>query len=113
MIPAPSPDGRRCAVPPERRDERRLVLECEAILNSPVLAASRAVAAGQTRRTGSFHRSRLSTDRQDDTVRLVTTQPPRRSESSRRAILDATLALIRERGLAALTVEGIAARAGV
>jgi AcrR family transcriptional regulator len=43
----------------------------------------------------------------------VKTQAPRRSESSRRAILDATLALIRERGLAALTVEGIAARAGV
>jgi AcrR family transcriptional regulator len=40
-------------------------------------------------------------------------QPGRRSETARRAILDATLALLRERGLAALSIEGIAARAGV
>ena len=37
----------------------------------------------------------------------------RRRESSRRAILDAALALCREEGYAKLTVEGIAARAGV
>jgi AcrR family transcriptional regulator len=36
-----------------------------------------------------------------------------RSESSRRAILDATVALLEEGGWAALTVEGVAARAGV
>jgi len=41
------------------------------------------------------------------------TQPRRRSETSRRAILDAAFALIREKGVAALSVEGIAARAGV
>jgi AcrR family transcriptional regulator len=44
----------------------------------------------------------------------VTDRPGRRrSETSRRAILDATLALLRERGLTALTIEAIAARAGV
>jgi AcrR family transcriptional regulator len=37
----------------------------------------------------------------------------RRSESSRLAILDAALSLCRERGFAKVTVEGIAARAGV
>jgi AcrR family transcriptional regulator len=42
----------------------------------------------------------------------MTTGRPR-SEASRRAILDATVALLEEGGWAALTVEGIAARAGV
>jgi len=38
---------------------------------------------------------------------------PRRSETSRRAILDAAFALVGEVGYARLTIEGIAARAGV
>ena len=38
---------------------------------------------------------------------------PRRRESSRLAILDAALALCREEGYARLSIEGIAARAGV
>ena len=37
----------------------------------------------------------------------------RRSEAARRAILDATLAQLREGGVAGLSIEGIAARAGV
>lgn len=37
----------------------------------------------------------------------------RRSERSRRAILDAALALVGEAGYARTTIEGIAARAGV
>jgi AcrR family transcriptional regulator len=40
-------------------------------------------------------------------------RPARRNEASHRAILDAALALCRERGYAKLTVEAIAARAGV
>lgn len=40
-------------------------------------------------------------------------QPSRRSEASRRAILDATLALMRDGGVAALSMEAIAAKAGV
>lgn len=39
--------------------------------------------------------------------------PARRSERSRKAILDATLALLHESGYSDLTVEAIAARAGV
>ena len=39
--------------------------------------------------------------------------PRRRSATSRQAVLDATYALVRESGLGALTVEGIARRAGV
>lgn len=41
------------------------------------------------------------------------TRGPRRSEASRRAILNAAFALVGEIGYARLTVEGIAARAGV
>ena len=44
---------------------------------------------------------------------MVTPQPARRSEQSRRAILAAALALLTEQGYAAVTVEAIAARAGV
>lgn len=40
-------------------------------------------------------------------------RPARRNEASHRAILDAALTLCRERGYAKLTVEAIAARAGV
>ncbi|MFV2084774.1 TetR/AcrR family transcriptional regulator [Micromonospora sp. LOL_021] len=43
----------------------------------------------------------------------MTPQPARRSEQSRRAILAAALALLTEQGYAAVTVEAIAARAGV
>src|SRR6185312_1951178 len=39
--------------------------------------------------------------------------PARRNERSRRAVLDAALELLSETGYAALTVEAIAARAGV
>jgi AcrR family transcriptional regulator len=47
---------------------------------------------------------------------LVRSTPPRgrpRSERSRRAILDAAADLLTERGYAAITIEGVAARAGV
>jgi AcrR family transcriptional regulator len=47
---------------------------------------------------------------------LVQSTPPRgrpRSERSRRAILDAAAELLTERGYAAITIEGVAARAGV
>ncbi|MFY1693979.1 MULTISPECIES: TetR/AcrR family transcriptional regulator [unclassified Solwaraspora] len=43
----------------------------------------------------------------------MTPQPARRNEQSRRAILAAALALLTEQGYAAVTVEAIAARAGV
>ncbi|WBB99555.1 MULTISPECIES: TetR/AcrR family transcriptional regulator [unclassified Solwaraspora] len=43
----------------------------------------------------------------------MTPQPARRSEQSRRAILAAALALLTEQGYPAVTVEAIAARAGV
>ncbi|WP_326553618.1 TetR/AcrR family transcriptional regulator [Micromonospora sp. NBC_01813] len=43
----------------------------------------------------------------------MTPQPARRSEQSRRAILAAALALLTEQGYAAVTIEAIAARAGV
>jgi len=43
----------------------------------------------------------------------VTPQPTRRNEQSRRAILAAALELLTETGYSALTVEAIAARAGV
>lgn len=43
----------------------------------------------------------------------ATPNPDRRSESARRATLDAALALCAESGYANLTIEGIAARAGV
>ncbi|MGW3275101.1 helix-turn-helix domain-containing protein, partial [Streptomyces kronopolitis] len=39
--------------------------------------------------------------------------PSRRSERSRRAIFDAALTLVGEAGYDRLTIEGIAARAGV
>ncbi|MEV6279882.1 TetR/AcrR family transcriptional regulator [Nocardia sp. NPDC051832] len=42
-----------------------------------------------------------------------TSTPARRSERSRRAILDATFALVAERGYAKVTIESIAATAGV
>ncbi|HWS35484.1 MAG TPA: TetR/AcrR family transcriptional regulator [Actinoplanes sp.] len=42
-----------------------------------------------------------------------TPDPARRSERSRQAILDAALALITESGYTALTIEAVAARAGV
>ena len=45
-------------------------------------------------------------------ARQTAALPSRRSESSRRAILDAALALCREEGYARLSVEAIAARAG-
>jgi AcrR family transcriptional regulator len=48
---------------------------------------------------------------QDDTIRLV--EGSRRRQSSHRAILAATRELIRERGYGSLTIEGVAARAGV
>lgn len=41
------------------------------------------------------------------------TAPQRRSAQARRAILEAALAICRESGYAALTIEGVAARAGV
>ncbi|WP_242902777.1 TetR/AcrR family transcriptional regulator [Actinomadura terrae] len=44
---------------------------------------------------------------------MSTPNEQRRSERSRRAILDAALELVRERGLAKMTVEEIAKRAGV
>ena len=47
---------------------------------------------------------------------LAQSTPPRgrpRSERSRRAILDAAAELLTERGYAAITIEGVAARAGV
>jgi len=43
----------------------------------------------------------------------VTPQPARRNESSRRAILTAALELLTESGYPAVTIEAIAARAGV
>jgi AcrR family transcriptional regulator len=43
----------------------------------------------------------------------ITPDPARRSERSRKAILDATIALLGETGYADLTIEAIAARAGV
>jgi AcrR family transcriptional regulator len=46
-------------------------------------------------------------------ARKTTALASRRSESSRRAILDAALALCREEGYARLSIEAIAARAGV
>lgn len=45
-------------------------------------------------------------------ARQTAALPSRRSESSRRAILDAALALCREEGYARLSIEAIAARAG-
>src|SRR5450759_4894727 len=58
--------------------------------------------------------SRVS--RQDETYRLLSSlvlRPSRRRESSRRATLDAALALLRADGYGAMTIERIAARAGV
>src|SRR5450759_2059825 len=58
--------------------------------------------------------SRVS--RQDGTYRLLSSpvlRPSRRRESSRRATLDAALALLRADGYGAMTIERIAARAGV
>ena len=46
-------------------------------------------------------------------ARKTTALASRRSESSRRAILDAVLALCRQEGYARLSIEAIAARAGV
>lgn len=63
------------------------------------------------RRYGPSHLSIRVRSCQDDTIRLV--KPSRRSRSSHHAILDATRELIRERGYGALTIEGVAARAGV
>src|SRR5664280_1513745 len=60
------------------------------------------------------HTSRMS--RQDGTYRLLSSpvlRPSRRRESSRRATLDAALALLRADGYGAMTIERIAARAGV
>jgi len=54
--------------------------------------------------------------RQDGTYRLLSfpvLRPSRRRESSRRATLDAALALLRADGYGAMTIERIAARAGV
>src|SRR5664280_2131091 len=54
--------------------------------------------------------------RQDETYRLLSfpvSRPSRRRESSRRATLDAALALLRADGYGAMTIERIAARAGV
>src|SRR5664279_3533467 len=68
----------------------------------------------ETRRFVYSITSRMS--RQDGTYRLLSSpvlRPSRRRESSRRATLDAALALLRADGYGAMTIERIAARAGV
>src|SRR5664280_3203110 len=68
----------------------------------------------ETRRFVYSITSRMS--RQDETYRLLSSlvlRPSRRRESSRRATLDAALALLRADGYGAMTIERIAARAGV
>ncbi len=49
----------------------------------------------------------------DDQTRPDGPDPQRRSPTSHRAILDATIALLEEGGYQALTIEGVARRAGV